>query len=253
MKGKYSEEIMHIAKLLEESGLLNLRESALHIPSWVKHYSRIFEILDNLSPKDLILDVGLGYGVVTFHLSKKGFKVVATEHPLAFRKPLRKILGDLDVDIVFNRLEEGLPFKDESFDLIVFCDVIEHLEGEVVEGTVKEIYRCLKKGGYVVLSTPNLARFSNILRLALGKSINPPLVPEKIGGVYGHVREFCIQELETIIAKAGFKIKQTHYGIMKDFIMANRRFVKEAVYRIERIISPLIRRWGDEIYLVLWK
>lgn len=253
MKERYSEEIMGVARFLEDVGLLDLEESGLHLPSWIEHYSRIFRILDGLSLRDPILDIGLGYGVVTYHLSKKGFKVVATEHPLAFRRPLKNWLNSLDITIVFNRLEEGLPFKNESFDLIVFCDVIEHLKGEVVEGVLREIYRCLKKGGHVVLSTPNLARFSNILRLSLGKGINPPLVPEKICGVYGHVREFCVQELKDIISKVGFKIKQVQYGVMKDFITTNRKLVKEVVYRIEKFIFPLVKRWGDEIYLVLWK
>ncbi len=248
MKG-YLKEVLEIGKMLEALGLIKLE--TVHINSWVEHYSRILSILDELPQKNRILDIGLGYGVVTLHLLKKGFKPIATEHPLVFKKALKKALKN--ADIVFNRLEEGLPFKEESFDIIVFCDVIEHLKGDVVESVLKEIYRCLKKGGYVVLSTPNLARFSNILRLALGKGINPPLIPEKIGGVYGHVREFCIQELEQLITKVGFRIKQIQYGVMKDFIISNRRFIREMVYRVERILFPLIKRWGDEIYLLLWK
>lgn len=253
MKGKHVEEVKSIAKILEDLGILTLKKAEFHLPSWVEHYSRIFSILDSLSFENPILDIGLGYGVVTLYLSGKGFKVIATEHPTIFRKELKDILDNLNVDVVFNRLEEGLPFRDRSFSLIVFCDVIEHLKGEVVEMVLGEMYRCLKEKGYVVLSTPNLARFSNILRLALGRGINPPIVPEKIGGVYGHVREFCFQELEHLLKKVGFKIEKIHYGVMKDFIMTSRKPIKEIVYKVERLIFPLIKRWGDEIYLVLWK
>src|SRR2546428_10419616 len=48
---------------------------------------------------------------------------------------------------------EHLPFADDSFDVIVMLEVIEHTYSDVAALT--EIRRVLKVGGTLVLSTPN--------------------------------------------------------------------------------------------------
>lgn len=46
-----------------------------------------------------------------------------------------------------------IPFPDESFDAVTLREVIEHIKEP--ERAVKEIKRVLKKGGRVILTTPN--------------------------------------------------------------------------------------------------
>ena len=54
-------------------------------------------------------------------------------------------------------LAEGfpLPFEAETFDAVFFLETIEHILPEEFEHTLKELYRILKKGGYVIVTTPN--------------------------------------------------------------------------------------------------
>jgi SAM-dependent methyltransferase len=47
-----------------------------------------------------------------------------------------------------------IPFPDNLFDIIHSSHVIEHLSPEKLYDTVKEIDRCLKPGGYLILSAP---------------------------------------------------------------------------------------------------
>lgn len=47
----------------------------------------------------------------------------------------------------------NLPFEDGTFDLVVCNDVIEHLDKQ--KELISEIYRVLKEGGYLYLTTPN--------------------------------------------------------------------------------------------------
>ncbi|BDC17389.1 methyltransferase domain-containing protein [Acidianus sp. HS-5] len=56
--------------------------------------------------------------------------------------------------------------KDSSIDVIIFEEVIEHLYNSDL--VMSEIKRLLKKGGIIVLSTPNLASWINRLTLLLG-------------------------------------------------------------------------------------
>ena len=58
-------------------------------------------------------------------------------------------------DLVWNLNQTPLPLEDDSFDLIVMYDVIEHLDD--VMKTITECYRLLKKGGTLHLKTPHFS------------------------------------------------------------------------------------------------
>jgi 2-polyprenyl-3-methyl-5-hydroxy-6-metoxy-1,4-benzoquinol methylase len=49
---------------------------------------------------------------------------------------------------------DDLPFEDNEFDTILCTNVLEHV-AENVKG-FEELSRCLKKGGYIIVSTPYL-------------------------------------------------------------------------------------------------
>lgn len=87
------------------------------------------------------LDVGCREGHQTKWLEAKGYKVISIDQ--------EKIYEHCQiVDI-----NAGLPFANNSFDLIWCSEVIEHLIDPVK--TVKEFDRVLKPGGKMILTTPN--------------------------------------------------------------------------------------------------
>jgi len=59
----------------------------------------------------------------------------------------------------------NLPFDDNTFDVIVCSEVLEHVSG--YEKAIKEFKRCVKPYGHIVLSFPNegLVRFGRLLIL----------------------------------------------------------------------------------------
>jgi SAM-dependent methyltransferase len=67
---------------------------------------------------------------------------------------LDKFLSHPELDLLADLLN-GLPFKDESFDSIFCSQVLEHLFDP--KRALKEIYRILKKDGYLILSVPHLS------------------------------------------------------------------------------------------------
>jgi len=60
-----------------------------------------------------------------------------------------------DVNVVGNG--ENLPFLDEEFDLIINQAVLEHVKKP--EKIINEIFRVLKKSGYVYVETPFLQEY----------------------------------------------------------------------------------------------
>lgn len=63
-------------------------------------------------------------------------------------------------------LNQKFPIEDNSIDVIISIQTIEHLYD--LDNFVSEIYRILKPEGYLVISTDNLASPHNIFALLLG-------------------------------------------------------------------------------------
>jgi SAM-dependent methyltransferase len=70
------------------------------------------------------------------------------------------------VEIVSGDLGQRLPIDDDSFDVVVSNQVIEHLYD--TDLLLSEAFRILKPGGTVVTSTENLASWHNVGSLLLG-------------------------------------------------------------------------------------
>ena len=104
----------------------------------------------------LILDVGAGEGGTSQLLSQKNFVVSLEPKPERIRKIIRK--GSLQPVIADTY---KLPFKPDSFDLIILQDVMEHLivSEELIEGW----YKHLTENGIIYLSTPNRLSLLNII------------------------------------------------------------------------------------------
>lgn len=97
-----------------------------------------------------ILDLGAGHGLVSNFFLQLGYKVFAIEWNLAGIQNLNR----LGVKASQKDLEETpYEYPDNFFDEVFWGDNIEHLF--FPEKVAREIYRILKPGGRLVLSTPN--------------------------------------------------------------------------------------------------
>ncbi len=118
---------------------------------WFKGRRKLLDaIIKNLPQKKSlrILDSGCCTGYNLYLLSKYG-KVsgVDTEKKAVAYCKKR---GFKQIRLLKNGLK--LPFKDHSFDLVTSLDVIEHVSED--EEYLKELYRVLAPGGYIILFTP---------------------------------------------------------------------------------------------------
>lgn len=126
----------------------------------------IFEFAKKFLAGKKILEVGCGEGDRTklfYSVSNQVFGIdivdkVKNEHKNHFQF----LLAD----------GRKLPFSDECFDAVVSFDVIEHIEED--KAVVDEMFRVCKKGGFLLLGTPNRLRLSNRLYALIGKRITYP-------------------------------------------------------------------------------
>jgi SAM-dependent methyltransferase len=97
---------------------------------------------------------------------------------------------------------EGLPYPDARFDLVYFCEVLEHF---IVDPfyALSEITRCLKVGGHLVLTTPNVARLENVARMIAGSNLYDPYSGH---GPHGrHNREYTRHEVAWLLQRFGYE------------------------------------------------
>lgn len=93
------------------------------------------------------LDVGAGNGAWAKLLTKYGFDAAGID-PYA---------SESSLGIVYKASLEDAPFPPQTFDLITFMNVLEHLNDPV--DNIRKASRLLRTGGLLVIEVPNLNSF----------------------------------------------------------------------------------------------
>jgi len=146
-------------------------------------------------------------------------------------KVLAALPQAVGVDILFKKLRFNLSlgnplvngdirclsFKDESFDVVICSEVIEHIKKE--DRIFHELKRVLKRGGTLVLGTPDYGRLSWIIIEWFYKRIIP--------GGYGdeHIARFTRREIFERMQQIGFQLKSYKYIAGSELLC---KFVKES-------------------------
>ncbi len=128
---------------------------------------------------------------------------------------------DNGVTFCLSDLNKPLSLESELFDAAHAGQVIEHLPATDV--FVKECYRILKPGGYIVLTTPNLAGLHNIIPLLLGmQPLSTDISNEvwlgnrfspyqgmrrPVAGYQYHLRIFTYSGLKELFRFHGFRVE----------------------------------------------
>ncbi|MBN2160882.1 MAG: methyltransferase domain-containing protein [Spirochaetes bacterium] len=107
----------------------------------------------------------------------------------------------------FNVEYDEFPFKKNSYDLVLFCEIIEHLTVDPVHSLV-QINRLLKNGGHIIITTPNVLRYENVLKLIAGRNVHDHYSGY---GAYGrHNREYTPNELRLLVESLGYRVERLY-------------------------------------------
>jgi SAM-dependent methyltransferase len=189
---------------------LVLRSINQPIPSWEQEYlnyhvARFAETLRLLGPGEelRLLDVGAFPGHLTLAVKAAGFRVEAltgTGESSRGLEVFKNRLTRQQIPVVLADVEsDPFPFPDKSFDVVLAAEIFEHLPFNPYH-MLREAFRVLRPGGQLLLSTPNLPKLDNWIRLALGRSIHPdvrlPFHKSFKSILVGrHIREYTASEL----------------------------------------------------------
>lgn len=181
-----------------------------------------------LEKGDTFLELGCSVGTDTTALAK--------------RIGANKVYGvDLDDEDLRKASEKGIitykadlnkkfPLDDESVDVVFAHWVIEHIID--MDNFVFEIYRVLKKGGYAIIGTENLASWPNIFALTLGKQpYTGPFVSVRYVVGPHPMQHCCRQSIENT-----FQAAYTDHNVVLAY-KSFRRIFELYGFKIEKVIG----------------
>lgn len=121
----------------------------------VSYKAKLFEGLKAYTGKKFsrILDIGAGVGSFEDATKHFGYKTSAIEgSDFGYDECKRK---GYDCEKMFLKKGAKLPYKDNSFSLVMMNQVIEHITKEDGEYYIKEIIRILEPGGVALIKSPS--------------------------------------------------------------------------------------------------
>lgn len=174
-----------------------------HIPKWIYEDSLKHRIVR-------CLDIGCGYGTLVL-FCKKVFKceVYCTDIVDTF---LSKSLVD-KYNIIFkvNNIElDSFPWK-LNFDIIIFTEVLEHLNFHPIP-TLKKIRNLLSENGRIYLSTPDGSKWKRITKYY--NSYDKMPYPRKgLSLIDDHIYIYTENELFDILNASKLQVEKFGYSI----------------------------------------
>lgn len=165
-------------------------------------YESFLKWEDKLNKKDRLLDVGCWDGNITMHFNRNcdAYGMDIDRNKLASAKP------SIKNKLRFGDVTKKIPFR-QKFDYCILFEVLEHLDLE--ESSLTNVNKCLKHGGRLILTTPRKINYLDFW--------DPAWVRWKLG--FGEVHHhYSIDDLDSLLSKAGFKIDAYAIGCGLNFL-----------------------------------
>ena len=185
-------------------------------------------VADYLVPGNRCLDFGAGNGKLVELLIKRGCRAAAFEPSPDRRAMLSRMEFTSSPDFL------GLidDKSDETFDLVIAAEVIEHILDEDLDHVIDRIHRFLKPGGILIVTTPH----DEDLDL---NSVYCP-VSDTIFHRWQHVRSFTAESLNALFAQRGFERLHDHRVDYSDAGSIYDEYVKlKHAVKYMRFIGPI--------------
>jgi ubiquinone/menaquinone biosynthesis C-methylase UbiE len=148
------------------------------------HYDRYFSSVDRTDPAATlerywyvlakrylgevrglrVLEIGCGMGDFSRYLADAGAIVVAADLSPAAVAITRRRLTGTDATAVVADIE-NIPFDNESFDMVVSLETLEHVPDP--DRALGELVRVTRRGGRLIVTTPNYMSLYGLGRLYL--------------------------------------------------------------------------------------
>lgn len=201
-------------------------KKALNYNTSKPRLSKILELAKSIDART-ILDIGCATGYIGHKLKTKKNQVVGVDISKAAIKEAKKVL---DKGFVVDIENEKLPFKNDYFDLIICSEVIEHIFN--IESFLKEIKRVLKKGGSLIITTPNFLYWGHRIQFLKGRFDYQEEGPfDK-----GHIHFFTYETLRKSLTNISFSIEKENHVYPGATILENFKKYLPGIFAYQLIL-----------------
>jgi len=142
-----------------------------------------------------IVDIGSGYGTFLDYIKDRDLVFSVDPSKESYDQLKQDYASFHNIVLIHEDFNNGAVLdrlRDEKIDTFICLNVLEHIEDD--ELTLKNIHKCLVKGGRLILYVPALSMIYGTLDISLG-----------------HFRRYNKKELESKINALGFKIIKSRY------------------------------------------
>lgn len=146
-----------------------------------EHIQRYYSVTDLVKGKT-VLDAACGEGYGSNLLAQYAHCVYGIDIDEETIEHAKRQYNTENISF-FNASIDSLPFEDNSIDVVISFETIEHVSEELQNKFLFEIKRVLKKDGLLIMSTPNKKIYSDY------RNYNNPF----------HIKEFYIEEFRQFL------------------------------------------------------
>jgi len=152
----------------------------------------------HLAPGSNVVDYGSGPGHLIPHLLSAGYTAMAADFS-------PHVTGDTDTRFAHHpkfrgvKTFEALLSSAQKFDAVFMLEVVEHLEDEYLQEALLNASKLVKKGAYLIITTPNNERLED--------SIIYCPVSNVTFHRWQHVRNWTASSLSAAVTPFGFEVR----------------------------------------------
>ena len=199
--------------------------------SFDSSYSRLEYLSKRCQPGEMVLNVGAGSGHLESLLIRRG--VIA--HTL---DPSELTITRMNEEQgMGERAKKGycdaIPFPDECFDSVVMTEVLEHIQEEHLDVSLREVQRVLKNGGLFIGTVPYREDLLN-------NEVFCPVCETQFHR-WGHLHSFDLTTLRNLFESSGLQVEQLQTRAFPDFKRPGIRPFLRAIFRY------LLGRMGESL------
>lgn len=166
--------------------------------------------MDQMSSIRSVADIGTAYGTLLVYAAKRypEAKLVAVDpcnymaKEIIEKYKVRKITADIERDTI--------DFS-QRYDLIVFTEVLEHLNF-YPDSTLKKLYALLSDDGYLIITTPDAVEWGRVTDHYPSLQAIPAYTGQTTTWFDGHIWQYTHSEAVSVMETAGLQIVDWAYS-----------------------------------------
>lgn len=226
--------------------------------SGLLRYSHIIKELKKIKNSNRrFLDIGCGQGLYSVYASFL-FKIsIGIDISLENTYYLKKRIKDLRLMNCISLIADGskLPFRENSFSLILFSEVLEHIPPSKVYKVLEEIKRVIAQNGKIIITVPSIFldykktsenKFKTIKNsFILSNSSKIKIIRNRVKEINHFHNFFTKKELKMLMSEINFYIVKMHYIVKNTIVIPviffnffdiiKKTFKKIGIRRVEKI------------------